>query len=200
MDDRRPSPLAGVVLAGGKSTRLGQDKARIKVAGLEMLHRTVQLLSSFTSELWVVGRDPGPMLPTIRWALDERPGLGPVGGICTALRCTRKPCLVLSCDLPFLDRETLEKLVGQRAKRTPDQVMTTFQQVETGYIESLVAIYEPEALGLMEEAVGQGIYKLSRIFTPERRCHIPYTHDQALPFFNINHPAELALMRKLAEA
>lgn len=200
MTDENTSPLAGVVLAGGKSTRLGQDKARIKVAGLEMLHRSVQLLSTFTSELWVVGRDPGPMLPTIRWALDERPGLGPVGGLCTALRCTRKPCLVLSCDLPFLDGETLRTLVEQRGKRSPDQVMTTFQQVETGYIESLVAIYEPEALGLMEEAVGQGIYKLSRIFTPGRRCHIPYTHDQALPFFNINHPAELALMRKLAEA
>ncbi|MFO7596582.1 MAG: molybdenum cofactor guanylyltransferase [Desulfocurvibacter africanus] len=189
--------LAGVVLAGGKSSRLGRDKARILFEGQDLLSRTAGLLRSVTPEVWVIGRDPADHGLSLPWRLDDIPGRGPVGGIITALRALNRPCLVLSCDLPFIERDYLERLMEARAVCAQPMLMTTYGQVETEYIEALVAIYEPEALPVLESAVVRGEHKLSRIVPREHRCQVPYSQEQALPFFNINYPADLALMRKL---
>lgn len=189
--------LVGVVLAGGKSSRLGRDKARILFEGQDLLSRTAGLLRSVTPEVWVMGRDPADHGLHLPWRLDDIPGKGPVGGIITALRVLDRPCLVLSCDLPFIERADLERLLQARAACAQAVLMTTYGQIETEYIESLVAIYEPEVLPVLEDAVARGEHKLSRIVPRERRCHVPYSQEQALPFFNINYPADLALMRKL---
>lgn len=79
-------------------------------------------------------------------------------------------------------------------------LMTTFSQVETGYIESLVAVYDPAALPRLETAVARNLNKLSLIFPRETRLEVPYTQDEALPFFNINYPADLALLREMHQA
>jgi len=217
--------LAGVVLAGGRSTRLGRDKARILLGGKDLLARTAHLLLSITPEVWVMGRDPREHGLDLPWRLDDIPGKGPLGGIITALRVLRRPCLVLSCDLPFIARENLLPLLaaratarttarataratghtaaqpdnraGNRAENRAPVLMTTYSQVGSEYIQALVAIYEPEALPVLEAAAAAGEHKLSRIVPRELRCHVAYTQDQALPFFNINYPADLALMRKL---
>ncbi len=189
--------LVGVVLAGGKSSRLGRDKARILFEGRDLLTRTAGLLRSVTPEVWVIGRDPADHGLSLPWKLDDIPGKGPVGGIITALRALDRPCLVLSCDLPFIERADLERLLHARASCARPVLMTTYGQIETEYIESLVAIYEPGVLPVLEDAVARGEHKLSRIVPRERRCHVPYSQEQALPFFNINYPADLALMRKL---
>lgn len=190
-------PLAGVVLAGGKSTRLGRDKARILLGGKDLLARTADVLLSVAPEVWVVGRDPADHGLNLPWRLDDIPGKGPVGGIITALRVLRRPCLVLSCDLPFVGREQLLPLIEARVACREPVLMTTWGQIETEYIEALVAIYEPEALPVLEAAVARGEHKLSRIVPRELRRQVPYSQDQALPFFNINYPADLALMREL---
>jgi len=186
-------PVAGVVLAGGKSSRLGLDKAEVLFRGVNLLDRAVAVVQSVVSEVWIAGRCPvgwvGP------WLQDEQPGLGPLGGILTALRAIRKPLLVISCDLPLLGPATLEQLLATRREQLTDQVMTTFWQKETGFIEALVAVYEPEAEPLLEAARANGIYKLSRAIPFEKRLHIPYSQVDALPFFNVNYPADLALLR-----
>ncbi len=188
---------AGVVLAGGKSSRLGRDKARILFGGKDLLARTADVLRSVADEVWVIGRDPADHGLDLPWRLDDIPGKGPAGGIITALRALRRPCLVLSCDLPFLEPGHLLPLLEARSACAEPVIMTTWGQLETQYIEALVAIYEPEALPVLEAAVARGEHKLSRIIPRERRCHVPYSQEQALPFFNINYPADLALMRKL---
>ncbi len=198
------SELAGVVLAGGKSTRLGQDKAGIVFSGASLLSRTVGLLRRHCATVCVAGRNPaaGWSLRAsqdmdVPWFLDQIPGCGPAGGIATALKQVQRSCLVLSCDLPLMDDATLSRLIQGRATRPPQAVMTTFRQEETGYIEALVAIYEMAALPRLEAALANRLFQLNRILPESIRHHLPYSRSEAVPFFNVNHPADLSLLRTL---
>lgn len=192
MNDRLRGDLIGVVLAGGGSRRLGRDKCRIEVGEEDLVTRTVRLLKNFCPDVRLVGRyasEHGLDIPSCR---DEFPGIGPLGGILTALkRSGSKACLVLACDLPFLDRETLSVLIKERDLCGDNAVMTTFRQNETGYIESLVAVYEPAAFDLLYPGLERGEFKLSRLIPENCRHHIPYSREKNRVFFNVNHPEDL---------
>ena len=198
--------MIGVVLAGGRSTRLGQDKVRLRLPGdgRDMLARTADLLAACTDGVAVSCRVPAsgedtPALPGIRSIPDAEPGLGPLGGVWSALRELRQPIFVLSCDLPFMDGPTLRRLLDAREARLPGTIMTTYQQEETGFIEALVAVYEPACLPWFDAAWEQGIRKFSVVIPEELRTHVPYARSEALPFFNINYPADFEIARRLAE-
>lgn len=197
---------AGIVLAGGKSTRLGQDKAEIVYCSATLLDRTIKLLQRHCDTVCVVGKNPTRQHletddlaknSTVSWLLDLVPGCGPAGGIATALKTLRRPCLVLSCDLPLMDDATLRRLLQGRATRPEHALMTTFRQVETGYIEALVAVYEALALPRLEAAFSKNLYQLNRILPEPIRHHLPYRPEEAAPFFNINHPRDLSLLRTM---
>jgi len=126
MDESATSPDVAVILAGGKSRRLGQDKAAVQVDGLPMLARMVALARRFCPVVAVSGRDPSALAPGLTWFLDQESGIGPMGGIITALERYQKPCLVLSCDLPLLDESTVERLLEAWRARPSWAVMTTF--------------------------------------------------------------------------
>ena len=198
--------MIGVVLAGGRSTRLGQDKVRLRLPGdgRDMLARTADLLAACTDGVVISCRAPDAgeetlALPGIRSIPDAEPGLGPLGGVWSALRELRQPILVLSCDLPFMDGPTLRRLLDAREARLPGTIMTTYQQEETGFIEALVAVYEPACLPWFDAAWEQGIRKFSVVIPEELRTHVPYSRSEALPFFNINYPADFEIARRLAE-
>ncbi|EPR30676.1 Molybdopterin-guanine dinucleotide biosynthesis protein A [Alkalidesulfovibrio alkalitolerans DSM 16529] len=192
-----PGTPCGVVLAGGQSTRLGRDKAFVPYRGGDLLGLAVRRLLARLPEVWVIGRDPAPHGLDVPWRLDDVPGHGPAAGVMTALRSTGRSCLVTSCDLPLLDDEHLDALLTAWAMRPEHTLMTTFLQVETGYIEALVSIYEPGAAEVIESALARGERKLSGIFPPAVRHHIPYSREEAMPFFNINFPADLAVLNAL---
>jgi molybdopterin-guanine dinucleotide biosynthesis protein A len=189
--------IVGVVLAGGASSRLGRDKAAINVNGVTMLARTVDLLRGLVPEVAVSGRDPMPLGADAPWFEDEIRGAGPIGGIATALNHYKAPCFCVSCDLPMLTRDALVLLMWAREDRSPEQVMTTFHDPATGYIESLVALYEPEALPLLVNAAARGVYKLSEAIPPDVRQHVPYPMNAETTFMNVNTPEDLVRFREL---
>lgn len=192
-------PSTALVLAGGKSLRLGRDKVMLSYCGESLLERMVRLAASFCPRVVVSGRDPGGLGLDIPWLPDETTGLGPLGGILTGLRRLRGPLLVLACDLPVLDRNTLLRLFAAWERRPESAVMTTFLQPDTGYIESLVAIYEQAAEPFLSAAAAGGLFKLSRAIPPEYRWHVPYTHAESGAFFNVNFPADFALLERMSD-
>ena len=199
--------MIGVVLAGGRSTRLGQDKVRLRLPGdgRDMLARTADLLAACTDGVVISCRAPDAgeetlALPGIRSIPDAKPGLGPLGGVWSALRELRQPILVLSSDLPFMDVPTLRRLIDARGARPPEALMTTFQQAETGFIEALVSIYEPACLPFFEEARARNLRQLNLVIPEKLHSRVVYTRAEALPFFNINFPGELEQARRMAEA
>lgn len=192
----------GVVLAGGLSSRMGRDKAWLTFFGQPLLRRVAEVLASVTGEVMVSGRDPVPFGVDCPWLPDETPRLGPAGGIMTVMAATSRPCLVVSCDLPFLEPETLARLVAAWRDRPEAALMTTYRIVETGFVESLVAIYDPAGLPLLRENLGQGQRRLSAIFPEALRCHLDYSRDDpavARAFFNVNSPPDLIRARGMEE-
>src|SRR5713226_697505 len=94
------SPITGCVLAGGKSTRMGQDKALLDWHGQTLLNHMVDLLRNVADPVHVAGRDELP---------DQLPGLGPLSGIATALEASSTDAnLIVAVDLPHLTRNFLK--------------------------------------------------------------------------------------------
>ena len=204
-DIERQEDLVGVVLAGGLSSRLGQHKPALKLGENmpDLLSRTIDLLRVCTAEVWVSCRQ-GQTVPNCHCIHDLEKDLGPIGGIISALTAlaqgTRQAALVLSCDLPFMNKGVLARLMNARREAKPGALMTTFLQAETGYIEALTAIYEKEALPFFTQALTTGLRQINLVLQPDQRTDVPYTHREALPFFNVNYPADLTRARQLIVA
>ncbi len=101
--NRSDDGWTGVVLAGGRSSRMGRDKALIPYAGRTLLERALDILEPQVQELLVIG-DPmkyGHVGPFV--VADDIPGVGPLGGIVTAMRyASHDRLLVLACDMPHV--------------------------------------------------------------------------------------------------
>src|SRR5437762_14123443 len=94
--------LTAFVLAGGKSTRMGQDKALLDWHGQTLLEHMVNLLRKVADQVHVVGRAPLP---------DRLPGLGPLSGIATGLQASKTDAnLFVAVDLPHLTEDFLKYL------------------------------------------------------------------------------------------
>ncbi len=143
--------MLSLVLTGGLSTRMGTDKALIKVDGRTILDRTIDLLSSYSNQVFVsVREDQAQELNRSKYEmLFDDPNLkGPMAGIMSAAKHeAESPWIIVSCDLPLLDDETIKQLLDKRAK---DKDATAFFNHETG-IEPLCAIYEPSLLKNLKE-------------------------------------------------
>lgn len=179
MQVQKNNPLVIVaILAGGKSSRMGTDKASLVIHGETLLTRTVRLVQTI-SELppLIVGRDkpddwgnlPASFVP------DESPGVGPVGGLGTALRQTENHAvLALSCDLPALTEEALRWLFAQQ-RGEYGVVARNGEQ-----LEPLFAIYSPACLPLVEGNLRAGKRSLHALI-----------HAGGEKFAVVNVPAEV---------
>lgn len=188
--------LTGVVLAGGLSSRLGYDKAKIRLVHGEepdLLARAVAVLATCCERVIIVGRTH----PDYESYPDAVPGCGPVGGVATALEISASACLVLSCDLPFMRQNVLERLIACRAGRPGDALATSYRQKDTGYVQALVAIYEKGALPFFQARIAECRLKIRRTIPWPRQHFLEYAADESLPFFNINYPADLHAARKI---
>ena len=188
--------ITGVVLAGGQSSRMGRDKATIALEQGEsedFLSRTAALLAVFCQQVLIAGRAH----PDYAYCLDEVPGQGPMGGIATALASSGRACLVLSCDLPFMEPTVLERLVAHRARRFAGALATLYRQKDTGHTESLVAVYEYAALPCFQACLRDNKLQVSRAIPLSLQHFLDYAPEEAQPFFNVNTPEDLLVARKL---
>ncbi len=138
------APLYGLVLAGGRSTRMGADKAALGVAGRTQLEQAMALLAPRVARAFVSVRADQraePLRAAFEQIEDRRQNFGPIAGILAALeRHPEHAWLVLACDLPLLDGATLDRLVRSRA---PTRLATAFRSCRDRLPEPLCAVYEP---------------------------------------------------------
>ncbi|MGH8207264.1 MAG: NTP transferase domain-containing protein, partial [Steroidobacteraceae bacterium] len=149
--------LYGLVLTGGRSSRMRRDKAALEYAGAPQLARAMQLLRPRVSRCFVSIRNDqrhDPQREDYESIVDVLPDLGPIGGIHAALRThPNKAWLILACDLPFLDAATLEYLI---ARRSSAHIATAYRSSHDGLPEPLCAIFEPASLPVIEHWLEQG--------------------------------------------
>ncbi|HLB23621.1 MAG TPA: molybdenum cofactor guanylyltransferase [Dehalococcoidia bacterium] len=196
-----PPDFAAIVLAGGRSTRLGRDKASEMLLDRPLLQHVLDRLDGIVGEIVVV-RAPGQSLPEVRAAVpvrdaeDDYPGCGPLGGIATGLaRIEAGRALAVACDMPLLSVPLLAELLRRSAGC--DVVMPVLQ-----YPEPLHAVYGPACLGPMRARLEAGQYKITSFLGAVHVCYMHEDECRALDrglhsFLNTNTEADLDLAREL---
>ena len=151
------APLYGLVLAGGRSTRMQRDKAALEYAGRSQLERAIELITPLVERVFVsVRRDQtgDPLRARFAQIVDSGNVEGPIAGIIAAQeRHPDAAWLVLACDLPLLDRRTLEHLLRSRR---PERQATAYRSSHDGLPEPLCAIYEPSSRDAIRAHLASG--------------------------------------------
>ena len=149
MSSKTPQ-LYGLVLAGGKSTRMGSDKGLLTYHGIPQQEYLYGLLGQLCDAVFLsIREEQQSTLPEgYKAIMDQNEYKGPFNGILSAHKAYPDVAwLVLACDLPLIDLETLKLLVENR---NPNQGATSFATKETELPEPLITIWEPKGL---EEAI-----------------------------------------------
>jgi molybdenum cofactor guanylyltransferase len=141
--------VTGVLLAGGKSLRMGKDKRHLVVGEQTLLHRGLTVLRSIFQEvLVVIAQDSSPLDIDARVIRDLVPDGGSLGGIYTGLMQARTPCIfVVGCDMPFLNQSVITHIMTQRA--AADIVMAKL----AGRLHPMHALYGRRCLPAMEQMI-----------------------------------------------
>ena len=208
-EERVPKQFAivGYVLAGGGSTRFGQDKALAEIDGKPMLTRMCELLAGATTEVRVVAV-PGKYASLgIESVADRWPGEGPLGGIITALKhkeADDSQCewnLMVSCDMPFLTREWIAFL-ARRAASSEAQVV--LPRSHHG-LEPLCACYKTNGAAALQAVFEAGERKVTRALQQlktevldEADCK-RFDSDGRL-FWNMNTPIDYHEAKRILKA
>jgi molybdopterin-guanine dinucleotide biosynthesis protein A len=188
----------GVVLAGGKSSRFGRNKALVEVDGIRLIDRVTGVMSSIFHHLMLSTNTPQEyaylQLPMFE---DVIKGLGPIGGILTGLESISDEAgFFVACDMPFLNRELVRYMVG--AREDFDAVVP-----RVGWkIEALHALYTKRCIPAIRELIDSGERQTIKFFQKVRIKFIEEeeirTFDPELrSFFNINSLEELHNIRKV---
>ncbi|MDD4239752.1 MAG: molybdenum cofactor guanylyltransferase [Desulfotomaculaceae bacterium] len=190
---------AGVILAGGKSRRMGSDKTFLEVGQAGMIQLVAAELQKVFKEILIAGgsEETGRKLG-LKVVADLIPGGGPLSGIHAALNAaSHDKCLVVPCDMPFLKAE-LAALMVSMAQGYDAAVPT-----DGVYFQPLFAVYDKSCIKAIEQALRAGRYKVVD-FYPQVRVN--YVNEKLLreladtgkAFFNVNTPTDLQQARVMA--
>jgi molybdenum cofactor guanylyltransferase len=158
--DHASIPIAAFILAGGKSTRMGTDKAFVTLGGRALLARMLDLARSVTPEVRIVG-EASKYAPFANVVEDLFPGCGPLGGIHAALRSTSTEInLILAVDIPFASLALLQFLIT----RTKNSSALVTVARSGGRLHPLCAVYRREFAQAAENALREGRYKIDALF------------------------------------
>ncbi len=205
MYDRRvesvfPGDVTAFILAGGKSSRMGADKAFLDFDGRTLLERTLELARSVTDAVRIVGgREKfAPFAPVVE---DVFSGHGPLGGIHAALRSSNSDLnLMIAVDAPFVSRALLQYLILE-AHHAPEA--TAVVPCCNGHRQPLCAIYRREFAEVAEKALIAGKNRIdvlfdvvkSRVIDEEELERAGFSADL---FCNLNTPEDVEEKRKRA--
>ncbi|MFC1892509.1 molybdenum cofactor guanylyltransferase [Chloroflexota bacterium] len=191
-----------IVLAGGRASRLGHNKAQVRIGNKTLFQRVLCGISFIKGEVIVVsgGKESFPILSSEsreRLVTDIYPRKGPLVGIFTGLRVSRSQHnLVVACDMPFLNRGLLSYMI---------ELATGFDLVIPrlgDMVEPLHAVYSRDCLAAIERMIEQDNLGVNRLLSRVRVRYVEADEidrfDPAhLSFFNINTEADLKAAREI---
>ncbi|MPZ47905.1 MAG: NTP transferase domain-containing protein [Dehalococcoidia bacterium] len=195
------SRFAAIVLAGGKSTRLGRDKASESLLGKTLLERVVSRFDGLVGECIIV-RARGQVLPTltrndVKIVEDFFPETGPLGGIYSGLAACISPYgIVAACDMPLLQPALLAELL--RLSHGEDLVVP----VNRGLMQPLCAVYSKGCLEVIRSQLSRGSFKVTDLFEfLKPRVLLPNEwkafDPDGLSFQNLNRDEDLVRAKRL---
>ncbi|MFD1293192.1 NTP transferase domain-containing protein [Lutibacter holmesii] len=178
------APIQGLVLAGGKSTRMGKDKGVLNFFGKNQRDVAIELLEKNNLKTYLSVREEQEISINNK-ITDKFVGLGPFGAICSAFQENPDVAwLVIATDLPFVTDEVIQLLLKHR---NPSKIATTIKGKDKQFPEPLITIWEPKSYTLLLNYLAQG-YSCPRKVLINSEVEIVEIDDSFIR--NINTPEE----------
>jgi molybdopterin-guanine dinucleotide biosynthesis protein A len=189
--------VTGVVLAGGKSARMGKDKSLLLYNNKPLIKRVVEELQPIVDDLIIVSNTVKYGFLSVKEISDIFPKMGPLGGIHAGLKTSENEyCFVTACDIPFFSGDLAEFLLDQ--KRGFDVVIPQINE----YLQPLYAVYSKACLPYIEECLKLNIKKITAFFPKVKIKYIDYNQIRKIiepekVFLNINTPKDYENLQHL---
>lgn len=184
--------FSGILLAGGRSTRMGRDKAELSIAGKTLIEWQVEKLQNLgVGEILLSGA--GHTHPAARTVPDIYPGRGPLGGLHACLMVAKAiHCIVLSVDAPLVPSEVLNALMGHHL--TSGAEITILCHGD--YLEPLIGIYDRGVVDRIETLIKNDALSVKALL------HIAHTEiftaeDDPVAFTNCNTPETFETIQQI---
>ena len=191
-----PGMMSAVVLAGGRSLRMGTDKALLKLREKNFLETILQALSMFPDVMISSAGHEKYRGVNARIVPDIYPGAGPIGGIYSSLVASRHEYLfVTACDTPFLSASLIREMC-----RAAEGYQCCVAREENGRVHSLCGVYHKSMIPLFKELIEGTRYKIALAYPKVRMKYFAISSWQAAELKNFNTKEEyMELMNSGAE-
>ncbi len=182
-DQNNQNPISAVILVGGKSKRMEEDKSLLMVSGLRLIEKISRDIRPYFREIIISANretmDRYSFLP-FRAVVDKEPGQGPLRGILTGLQVSAHPVnFVIACDIPEINVSFLQKMMtftGQYDIVVPVTGKNKY--------EPLFAFYHRRLIPAIETLLEQGVRKVITLFP---LCHVKYIPMETQDwYYNLN--------------
>ncbi|GIN90785.1 putative molybdenum cofactor guanylyltransferase [Siminovitchia terrae] len=187
-----------IILAGGKSSRMGENKALMKIGGIRVIDRIAAELGPESDKMIVVANDPAVYEHMDAVILEDEPafkGQGPLVGIYTGLKEVGEgPCLIVACDMPFVSAGLGCELVSILKRNDRDAVVP----IHEGRMHPLLAAYDARVSDIVKETLEDEKRSVRALLD---RIDVEYftIKEETLDVWNMNTMEEYIHAEKLAE-
>lgn len=175
-----------IILAGGKSSRMGQDKGLMLLNGKSMIEYVIDVAKQISPQISIVANNESYSkfgLPVYKDEFEEK---GPLAGIYTGLKnSTTEHNLILSCDIPFVQKDLLEFLLI--SSEGSDITTSLFQDK----LHPLIGVYSKSCESIIAQQISKNELKVSNIFEKLKTKQIDVSHFDSSNFRNINSETDL---------
>lgn len=182
--------ITGIILAGGKSSRMGTDKGEVLLKEKKLIEHVLEAVSPVTNSIFIIANNNNYNYLGYPVYRDLIKDCGPIGGIYTGLMHSEtEQNLILSCDTPLINTELLNYIILNR----DDSEITVAEN--QGKIEPLCALYSKKCAEKFKELIKQNEFKITHAMSFFNTKRVPISEKQDFYserlFFNINTPLDL---------
>jgi molybdopterin-guanine dinucleotide biosynthesis protein A len=188
--------ISGIILAGGKSSRMGVNKAFLQINGVKMIERVARILTRVCSEIIISGDEKIYGNLGYKVVPDIHPGCGPLSGIHAGLlAAANRYSFVSACDIPYPDEKIIKKLAEN--PENCDAILLYLKD----HLEPLFSLYGKGFAKAAETSILRGVFKVTDALSLIRWKKVIITSsamvfDQKKTMANINNPFELEQAKK----
>ncbi|MHC5076397.1 MAG: molybdenum cofactor guanylyltransferase [Planctomycetota bacterium] len=182
--------ITGIILAGGKSTRMGRDKGQVMYQKIHLIEYSIKLLESYCNDIIISTNEPAQYRKYgFRIVVDEFKNSGPMGGIHASLKkSVNYMNFILACDMPNVTQEVIDVLISHSSK---DQITVPTLK---GRGEPLCALYPRDTYLQLEHWLAVGRFKMQEFLQNAETSYVSMDNFTDAPeniFKNMNSPADL---------
>ena len=187
--------ITGIVLAGGKSSRMGSDKSELKFRNLTFIEHSIKALEGITSDIIIVSNNEKHDSLGYTRINDVITDFGPVAGIYSGLLNSKTTYnIVLSCDIPLINTYTLQQLTNAIDSKS-DIIQFEYQNKTT----PLIALYTKNCLSKFKHALENEVHRLQSVVNTCNPKNLLLSEKDAIHIQNINTQEDLKTIKKTFE-